>query len=258
MSELWCENFKRILTTEDEHGNLLISRTRCKQWTCAYCAEINKKQWRAKIINHINQSEDAWGWFTITAHSNMRGEKLSLVNLRGAWDKLMKRMKRHYGNFSYVRVYEPHKDASFHVHAIVSVHFDDIKIRTNRKTGEKVNYSQWMTDTAKDLSLGWYTHADNCPCDAHGGFVASYVTKYVTKLGASHKTALGRIRMIQTSQDWKMLDNDSDMVWELAYFVTMEDYKWYSARGNKIIDIQTGEIITKRHFAQSVVYPDEL
>lgn len=257
MTKLYCDNFKRILTTEDDNGNLLIARTRCKRWDCEYCAGINREIWRAKIINHINESDDNWGWFTITAHSKMRGASLSLTNLRGAWDKLIKRMKRHYGNFSYVRVYEPHKDASFHIHAIVSVHFDDIKERENRTTGEIVEYSQWMTDTAKELHLGWYTHANNCPQNAHGGFVASYITKYVTKLDNPHKRALGRIRMIQTSQGWTELKNEQQYEWELAYFLTIQDYTWYQVRGNKIIDINTGEIISKRHFQGTSVYPPE-
>lgn len=255
---MWCDNFKRILTSESENGDLLVTRTRCKMWTCPYCANINREQWKARLINHINHSGiDQWGWFTITAHSNMRGDKLSLSNLRGAWDKLMKRMKRHYGEFDYCRVFEPHKDKSFHAHAIVSFWFDDIQQRKSRKTDGIVNYSEWMKKTAIDLSLGWYTHADNCHYMAHGGFVASYVTKYIVKLSPDAKNELGRIRHIQCSQGWTKLQNESELHWELGYFVTKQDYEWYKQNGNRVIDIQTGEILTNATFAQSVVYPNE-
>lgn len=255
---LWCENFKRILTAENENGDLMVTRTRCKQWTCPYCAVINREQWRARLINHINHSEHTeWGWFTITAHSNMRGDKLSISNLRSAWDKLMKRMKRHYGAFDYCRVYEPHKDNSFHAHAIVSFHFDDIKQRISRKTGEPVNYSEWMRKTAIDLSLGWYTHADNCDVGNHGGYIASYVTKYIVKLSPSDKKELGRIRHIQCSQSWTKLEKETELFWELGYFVTKQDYEFYRENGHRVIDIQTGEILTNATFSQSVVYPSE-
>lgn len=225
-------------------------------WTCSYCAVVNRAIWQAKLINHITKSDHKWCWFTLTAHSKMRGDKLSLQNLRQAWDKMVKRMKRKYGAFDYCRVYEPHKDGSFHCHAIASFHFADIAVM-KQKNGKNVNYSKWVKKTAIDLHLGWYTHADNIPSDMHGGYISSYITKYIVKLSLSDKQEIGRIRHIQTSQGWTELKNESDLEWGLSYFITQKDVEYIWELGGQVIDIQTGEILTYDNFLNDVIYPND-
>lgn len=253
---MYCKNFQALLKSQDASGNTIVTRTRCKQWTCSYCAMINRKQWNARLIDHINKIGGKWCWFTITAHSGHRGANNSINNLRGAWDILMKRMKRKFGKFDYCRVYEAHKDGSYHCHAVASFHFDDIKTR-KQKDGREVNYSQWMKKQAKDLGIGWYTHADNIAESMHGGYVASYITKYITKLTPEQKKDIGRIRHIQCSHSWGKLVSESEYKWDVVSGIYVNDAIEAYDQNKSIIDIQTGEKITYDDFADSYIYPPE-
>lgn len=253
---MFCKKFQAVVTTVDEHGNMLVTRTRCKQWTCSYCAQVNRKQWNARLIDHINKKGGKWGWFTLTAHSNKRGEFKSIKNLRDAWGTLRKRMKRKYGKFDYCRVYEPHKDGSYHLHCIVSFHFDDLVTRKS-KDGKNVSYSKWLSKTAKELAIGWYTHADNVDKNHHGGYVASYISKYITKLSVKEKSEIGRIRHIQCSQSWAKLTDEKKYSWKLATGVYEKDLDDIIEKGGNILDIQTGLSLSYDNFIDTYVYPAE-
>ena len=258
-----CKNFKALVTSYDENGNMLVARTRCKQWTCSYCATQLTKQWRARLIDFIKKTGGKWGWFTLTAKSTTRTAEKSLQNLRGVWDTLIKRMKRKYGKFHYCRVYEPHKDGAYHLHCIVSLNFDDIKYRQPRKRNEDgskkkpVPYSQWLYDQAKDLKIGWYTHADNFGDSFHSGGIASYITKYVTKLTKKQKSEIGRVRHIQCSQGWDKLKKLSNGGWEMTSGIYQVDLDKMMDANKHIIDVTTGEKVTYDDFVDSYVYPEE-
>lgn len=254
---MYCKNFKAVLKTTDKNGNVLVSRTRCKQWTCSYCAMVNRKQWSARLIDFINKSEYVWCWFTITAHSKARGAVKSIKNLRGVWDKLVKRMKRKFGKFQYCRVFEPHKDGSYHAHVIASFHFDDITTRESVNDVKPVNYSRWLANQVKDIKIGWYTHADNIDAGFHGGYVASYITKYIVKLSPQQHAEIGRIRHIQCSHGWAKLTQESEYKWEMKSGIYVNDVIEAFDDNKRVIDIQTGENLTYDNFADTYIYPPE-
>jgi hypothetical protein len=250
----YCPKFQAIILAV-ENNKILVGRTRCKMWTCPYCAVVNQKMWRARIIEHINTSDCKWTWFTLTAHSKKRGIA-SLANIRAAWDTLVKRMKRMFGKFQYCRVYERHKDGSYHLHAIASFHFGDIRERKARKDGTKTKYSVWLKTNATALHLGYYTHADDIE-RAHGGYIASYVTKYMTKLSDAAYSEFGRIRRIQVSQGWtKWLVNKTGM-WQVDSGVYEQDVLDAGKDGYVYVDIDTGEKLSYDNFIDHVIYPPE-
>lgn len=252
----YCKNFSAVLLATDEIGNRLVTRTRCKQWTCTYCANINRRQWNARIIDHINKTGGKWTWWTLTAHSKARGAYHSLKNLRRAHDRIMKRMKRRFGKFDYVRVYEPHADGSYHMHAIGSFHFGDIRLRES-VDGEQTKYSKWLDETAEDLKIGWYTHADDIDASKHGGYIASYVTKYIVKFSPEQKDEIGRVRHIQTSQGWAKLESEKKYKWVMKSGIYADDLAQAIEEKKDVIDIQTGEKITSDNFATTYIYPPE-
>lgn len=237
MSSEFCENFKALAVQKYEGGmdKRIAVRLRCGMWTCEYCAMRNRAIWRAKIIHHIFNTDCDWCWFTITAHRYARGAQKSVANLRGAWDALMKRTKRKFGDFQYVRVYEKHADGSYHIHAIASFNFGDTYIRKSRKknhTHKKVSVSRWLQKNCFELGLGMITHAEDIKKPefdgeikpVHAGYVASYITKYVVKLDAQTKNEFGRIRHIQTSQKWlKKPEFASDGSFEFKYGLYYDD-----------------------------------
>jgi hypothetical protein len=268
----FCPHFQAILVASTDK-EVLVVRTRCKMWTCPYCAIHNQKMWRARIIEHINNprpkwiflrvgfgaitetASKKWTWFTLTAHSKKRGAA-SLANLRRAWDTLIKRAKRKYGKFDYVRVYERHKDGSYHLHAIASFHFGDIKERKARVDGSRTKYSVWLKKNATELKLGYYTHADDIQRN-HAGYIASYVTKYMTKLSDTAMSEFGRIRRIQASQGWAKWRKEKKYDWSIESGIFEQDLNGIFRQEKRIIDIQTGENVTYDNFIDHIIYPPE-
>jgi len=255
----YCPNLKMIAIADTpRNGQRAFVRLRCKMWTCEYCAAINRIQWRAKLIHHIHATQGDWSWFTLTAHRYARGEQKSLNNLRGAWDSLMKRMKRKYGNFSYARIYEKHQDGSYHIHAISSFAFQDILWRTDSITGDKTSYSRGLKKIAEQLSLGYYTHAANIETgELHSGYVASYITKYIVKLTPEIKSEFGRVRHIQTSQNWIVKEFKTEDSWQLSHGIYYDDIIGAMDDKYALLDVQKDHIVTLDDLETSYIYPPE-
>lgn len=251
-----CKNFNGLAISEDDK-TYKVAQIGCGQWSCEYCAQKLTSMWRARIINAINELGGLWTWFTITAHSKTRGGYASITNLRNAWEKLVKRMKRKFGKFAYVRVFEQHKDGSFHIHAIASFHFGDIKTRVSKagtKNETKTTYSSWLASTAKELKIGLYTHADDIDDTKHAGYVSSYVTKYMTKMSGDFIKFIGRVRRIQASQNLPKLPKKGK--WEFRRDLTLGVAIEIKKSGKEIIDVSTGEIIDAKYWSDDTyLYP---
>lgn len=278
----YCPNFKALVIKKTNDTDIPFARARCGMWTCEFCAEKNRSIWRARLINHIvhNLETKQWAWFTLTAHSKKRGARLSLKNLRDAWDTLIKRMKRKYNKgepFDYVRIFEQHKDGSYHLHAIASIHFDDIKYRKERKTGKLTPYSQWLDETADDLKIGYYTHADNfenmmqlietqsrinsedTPITQakKAGLIASYLTKYVTKITPEFKKELGRVRHIQTNQAWSRPEKSTEEKWEMKWGIYYPDVIEAENNGQRYKQADAKVYVTLDDFIDTYIYPKD-
>lgn len=198
---------------EKLHG--LVHKTACKQWSCKECAAKNARRAMALCINHINKVGGQWYFATITAHRFWRGKEKSYENIRTNWDKLRKRMIRQHGkNFDYFRVWEYHKDGSFHLHIITNCQLPYAE-KTNKK-GEKKFTCAWLKDNAAECGLGFM--ADYQPLD-NAGFAAHYVTKYMTKSFEDSDKWISGMRRYQTSHDWTRLpdmmeDEKTDYDWQ--------------------------------------------
>lgn len=253
-----CSNFSGLAISQ-QNNDLLVAQLGCGMWSCAHCADKLRKKWRAKIINGINVLGGVWSWFTLTAHSQKRGAVASIANLRAAWQKLIKRMRRKYGAFAYVRVYEQHKDNSFHIHAIANVHFGDIKTRVSKSDNSETKYSAWLAATAKKLKIGYYTHAEDIAVEkSNAGYVASYVTKYMTKMSGKFKGELGRTRRIQTTQNWPKLPQNTGL-WTFAHFITQAEAIALNRDDMRVLDVSTGEVITAQYWTEDkIFYPERV
>jgi len=190
---------------------------------------MNRAKWAAVLIDYINNSKTEWSWFTLTAHQNAHRTsdkgRYTLLNLQRAQDALMKRMRRNYGNFEYCRVYEKHKSGAYHLHAIRSGQFDDIVTRNRGKkdkggVSREYNDSAWLRSTAKELGLGYMTHADNVP-RGKAGVVAWYAVKYMTKF---ESTDFKGVRRIQTSRGIKY-NQPSEYDWTIKSGLYLHDLK---------------------------------
>lgn len=172
-----------------ETGLVTFARGACKMWSCPECAMRNAKRWIARIIDGINKLPKAdWYFATVTAHKWWRGEK-SLINLRSNWHKLRKRMSRLAKKLgielAYARVWEHHKDGSYHLHLIVN-------LPVTRK---------WLKDNAAKCGMGYQAHLDEV---INAGQAAGYVAKYMLKQSQAdtlHSFPKGA-RRIEVSANW--------------------------------------------------------
>lgn len=169
-------------------GRITFTRAACKSWSCPECSMKNAKTWIAKIINGINEVGGDWYFATVTAHRWHRGEK-SLTNLRTNWQKLRQRMARKARKTGlemyYTRIWEHHKDASYHMHII-----NNVAVNT-----------KWLKDNAAACGMGFMAHSDEI---VNAGQVAGYVAKYMLKQGKADtlRTFPHGARRIECSQNW--------------------------------------------------------
>lgn len=166
----------------------VLVRSECKMWNCPHCAAKNARRWIARIINHINKTDDAWQMFTLTAHRNARTEYKSVLNLRQGWKKLYNRMRYEFGVSDYVKVWERHADDVMHLHGLVN--------------NQSVN-QRWLKDNATGCGMGYQVdmHAvDNA------GQVAGYIAKYFMKSELVDASPFPKsLRRIEVSRSWTKL-----------------------------------------------------
>jgi len=272
----YCENYTSVLQGQKPTDNDItyIYRTRCKQWSCDYCANINRRIWMARIvIETCGDVQGTWHFWTLTldADDHDRGIGHSLTVWRSQWDKLLKRIRRmaQPRKLRYLRVFETHADGTLHIHMLADYAPSDVRktTRYNKKRDKNIDVyvSNTLRDVLTDLDLGW-VH-DVRPMVKSRDMttevsIAAYLGKYLTKDMQSSARAdlrvagMGRIRMIQTSQAWAKLDQDaSDVDWRLAGSVSMSLVMLLRDRGIFYYDLNRREFLDEWH-AQADYWPN--
>jgi len=144
-------------------NDILLIRGSCGMWSCPVCGAKRGKQWLARILDGMRVlNHKRWYFITLTAHENWRGTEPSLKNLRQGWKKLYNRMRRKYGVSDYVKVWEMHKDNTFHLHILIA-----------RKIGKK-----WLKTNARQCGMGYMVDSSK---SKNGGQIAGYIAKYLLK-----------------------------------------------------------------------------
>lgn len=221
-----------------------------------------------------NNPQEKWTFFTFTLQGkDHRSGVSSLHYWRKSWDKLMKRLKRQYGKFAYVRVFEQHKSGVFHVHMLAACRPDDL-VEVKRPNDRIVYTSATVKSHLVALKLG-YIH-DCKPLDEDGkheessyaALVASYLAKYLTKdiQGSVREllkaAGMGRVRMIQPSHGFAQIptqevtrawvagpikENEAIELWhnnidvrdvDRGINITDDDFYGYDHYPNKIVDLE--------------------
>jgi hypothetical protein len=124
---MYCVNY-RMLAVGTGASDTLVTRLRCKQWSCAYCAYINRVQWHMRVLRTMEHN-DWWpapAFITFTAPAWAHDEGKTLRVLQTGLSKIYDRLRYHNRAESmfgqkidgcpYVRVFEQHKSGAWHMH----------------------------------------------------------------------------------------------------------------------------------------------
>jgi len=259
MTEDFCTSYHRVAWTRRTKGTVLLTRLRCRQWSCPYCAKANQKMWRAFLGGQLPLVSDNWWHATLTAHSRMRSEQASYKNLQHGIDVILKRFRRVFGKIEYVRVYEKHpSSAALHAHLIVSnlspfvVPGSHKNLQagylavTNRSPGAGVwTVRTWLKKTAQECKIGYQADIRQ----AEAGSSTLYITKYLTKV--SQGINIKGLRHVSTSHRVGSPDISTDGSWEVGSFITCMDIDTQEV----VQDAQTGGKISYADLQKRGIYP---
>lgn len=190
-----CENTQNVTVlgkNKDERTAILFN-PRCKQWSCNYCAELNKDYWihqatRGAIL--ITSEGRELQFVTLTSRPYASPNQ-SLYFMAQNWPKLNRRAKYHTNKWkdargiewAYFLVPEKHKDGRVHAHLIAATHIYAKKFWKN-----------WAFGTG----FGFIMDVQTIENPAQ---VTGYVTKYMHK-GSGAETWPKNFRRVRTSANW--------------------------------------------------------
>lgn len=158
-------------------SQLIIIPIRCKSWDCPVCGPKRLTQMTAKICSGLPSK-----FITLTLKPYPNETLASMFdNVKAAWTKLVKRIRREFGPFEYVLTWELTKNGTPHAHVAARAGY----IPQN-----------WLSRQWRDLTGSPVVdiRAVKRPQD-----IARYVTKYMTKNAGQTAAALDGRRLFQFS-----------------------------------------------------------
>lgn len=206
-------------------SNTSVTRLRCKQWTCEYCAYVNRVQWHMRVMRTLEnwQEHPPFAFMTVTAPQWAHREKKTLRVLQDNANKMLMRIKYHnkWDDFAYVRVLEQHESGEWHAHYLITWakywRGDDAYGKT-LQTDDDLQYAnsrflkKHMAETGHGWKVDWQkirwqydASRTETPTVQAALQVTSYVTKYMTKdiQTQVRRHRYKRMRQIQASQHFK-------------------------------------------------------
>lgn len=206
-----------------------------------------------------------WWLVTLTAHSKTRTTLSSLENLRANIDKLIKRVKRVFGDdIEYVRVYEKHpKSEAIHAHFIFrgldpfvaigcSSKLQPMAVGVLSRAGRNGVWAvkTWFKKTAQEVGMGYIADAQEFVGNIK--IAAFYVTKYLTK--EQQAIDVPYLRHVQVSKGIGSPTFDKNHEWKPVSYLTPE----IVGHKTRVTDIDTGFIIEgDNYWEHTSYYPNE-
>lgn len=196
-------NTPYLIGTNVNEQKTVLSKAACKMWDCETCGARNTRSWIACLLNGYSQLAFPLSFLTLTSHRRKR-KKSSVACLRQGWKKLYNRilakLKKSGENLYFCRIWEQHKDGSFHLHVLISCNFG----------------TRWAKNNARACGMGHqadWRNVDNAGMAV--GYVAKYSLKNSTIARGGVKWPKG-LRRIEVSRNWP----------KLPEMDTMSGYKW--------------------------------
>ena len=167
----FCQSTAPFIWSDfEEEKKRIIYKTRCKQWSCEYCAKVNYYQHWLRSVKGIENLENQgykFDFVTLTSHERLTGTVQTYKVWKSAWQKLSTRYRRAYTKTyelpsAYVYVPELHADGRIHIHGVFSGHIS----------------KRWWKDNARSCGLGYQCETVQVEDRSKG---INYALKYVSK-----------------------------------------------------------------------------
>jgi hypothetical protein len=213
-----CPNTKdvNVFGKNVSEQTAIIFRPRCKQWSCDYCAEMNKDYWiqqsfrGATII--LNEGRELQ-FVTLTSRPYATPTQ-SLWFFKQNWPKLNRRAKYHTEKWkdyagkvwSYFLVPERHKSGVLHAHIICATH---------------IAHKKFWKDWAHETGFGYIVDVQQL---ADAGGASAYVSKYLHKGMGAEQWPPGFMR-VRHSRNWPIVPDAPLAGWEWETYAN-EDTVW--------------------------------
>jgi len=202
---------------------------------------------------------------TLTAPKDKRSTHESLKALRDNIDRLIKRMKRVFGEgIEYVRVFEKHPSSeAIHAHFIIcelspfvvngcSDKLRPCSIGVLSRKGHRGTWSvkTWLKKTCHEVGMGEIADIQVFTGDVSRA--AYYVTKYLTKDQQAINVAY--LRHVQVSQGIGKPEFDKHYEWTPVSYITARTFEEPNTR---VTDIDNGRVIDNNYWEHTGYYPDD-
>jgi len=259
MSEQHCPNFSLVASTQRaSDGKWIMTRLRCKQWSCVVCAAKNRQMWRNFLSSKLRKISSVWWFGTLTAPSWARTAEKSLAAIRKNFDRFMKRLRRVFKGVQYVRVYEAHKTGAFHLHIIIcglSVRVERYTARSGLRgfrpchtadNSRSMAVNTWWKKTAAKCKMGYIAEVKKIPSNEAVG----YITKYLTKGGQAFECR--NLRRVQTSQGIGSPKINSVEIWQVTGHLWGGDIGYQA-----FVDLDEKKSVPAAYWQNEVIYPPD-
>lgn len=206
-----CENTRDIVVfgKNQTEQTALLFRPRCKQWSCDYCAELNKDYWIQQAFRGatIIQAQGREIQFVTLTSRGYATKASSIYFFRQNWPKLNRQLKYHTNKWlkafgwqwAYFLVPEHHKSGVAHFHLLAATHF---------------KHKQTWKEFAYNAGFGFILDVQTMD-DA--GAVSGYVAKYLHKGVGAEQWPKGFMR-VRHSATWPIVPDAPLAGWDWATY----------------------------------------
>lgn len=262
MGQIYCKRYMRTAIAMTGRREAVFTRLRCKEWKCDACAKINAAEWRNHLSSRLPDVSDTWYLVTLTANGETRGHIESFESIRDNIDRLIKRVKRVFGDVEYARVYEKHPQSeAIHAHMIVSGLTPYVQngysvkhqamaigVLNRRSRWGCWAVKTWFKKVCPQCGMGFQIDVQKVPVE----IAVRYLTKYMTK--SLQNLNIRNLRHVQVTRGIGSPENaGNDLLWETMAYITA----YSTPPGTVVTDVNTGKTIDNNFWEVKNFYPDE-
>jgi len=255
-----CPKYTRVAWQHDtDKHRVNVSRLRCGQWSCEFCAKLNRRQWLFHLRRKLPEIGAEWWLVTFTAGGGDMTRWQSYKRLQRGIDVFFKTARRTFGKVEYVRVFERHSSrVALHAHIILWGVTPFVSVGKSRNG--KMVYTPLLERAKRKGTWALRTFVKKIAQRSGMGFIADarrvdnvratrYVTKYLTK--DMQAIDIKGLRHIQTTRGIGSPKQDAGAGWYVGYRLNKTDIHG----DEQVYDTNTGKLIPHSYWKDGNVYP---